>query len=269
MTLSLDQNLKKTWDDTGVILDSFELADHSVIPALLDDLPMYRTEVVRNREDELFRIPYLLTESIIRAAHDAHILAVARALLGDEDLVMWGPNIQSGTPNEADLWHTDVEAWLWPSVSVFVGLEGCRSENSTKCIPHSFKIPCQPWYAANNRSDQATLQAARLLHPECQEVSRFSNFGDGRFYVFNAKNWHAGDVQRGQGRKMLFMHFDKASNPRMPYMRNYIERTWFDYPAVYIPVRDTAKPFFVNRRLHDYANKDYNGVLPPDFTFVP
>lgn len=268
MTLDLDENLRRAWDDAGVILDTFELADPSVIPDLLEDLPMYRTEVVRNRQDELFRIPYLLTDAIIRAAHDPNILAVARKLLGTEELVMWGPNIQSGTPNEAELWHTDVEAWLWPSVSVFVGLEGCNADNSTKCIPHSFEIPCQPWYAANNRSDEATLRAARQLNPRCREIARFRNFGNGRFYVFNAKCWHAGDLRTSDGRKMLFFHYDKASNPRMPYMRNYIERTWFDYPAIYTPIRDTPKVFPVNRRLHDITNKDYNGVLPPGFTFI-
>jgi hypothetical protein len=260
-------HLKHEWDTTGLIRDTFPLADTSVIPGLLADLPMYRTEIVRNRQDELFRIPYLLTESIIRAAYDPNILAVVSELLGTDELVMWGPNIQSGTPNEADLWHTDVEAWLWPSVSVFVGLEGCTLENTTKCIPHSFKAPAQPWFAANNRSDAATLEAARALCTDCTEIARFRGFGDGRFYVFNAKCWHAGVQQASVGRKMLFFHYDKASNPRMPYMKNYIERTWFDYPAVYLPIK-AERDFLVNRQLHDIRGKDYNGVLPPGFRFV-
>lgn len=259
--------LKREWDATGLIQDTFPLGDTSVIPGLLADLPMYRTEIVRNRADELFRIPYLLTESIIRAAHDPNILEVVSELLGTNELVMWGPNIQSGTPNEANLWHTDVEAWLWPSVSVFVGLEGCTPDNSTKCIPHSFKAPVQPWFAANNRSDRATLEAAKALCKDCTEISRFRGFGDGRFYVFNAKCWHAGVLEQSVGRKMLFFHYDKASNPRMPYMKNYIERTWFDYPAVYLPIA-SEREFSINRQLHDVEGKNYNGILPEGFQYI-
>ena len=260
--------IRNCWTDMGMVPHTFELANKAVIPYLLDDMPMYLTEVKRNRADELFRIPYLLTEAIIKAAHDPHVLEVASAILGTDELVMWGPNLQTGTPNEAYLWHTDVEAWLWPSVSVFIGLEGCLPENSTKCIPGSFRLPCQPWFAANNTSDQATIEAARKLGESNATIQQFDGFGDGRFYVFNAKCWHAGHREISTNRKLLFIHYDKASNYRMPYMKNYIERTWFDYPAIYIPVNHGNESFYVNRKLHSIDGKNYNGVLPEGFQFI-
>lgn len=259
--------IKYCWDNLGMVPETFELANKNIIPELVADIPMYLTEVKRNRADELFRIPYLLTESIIEAAQDPHMLEVASAILGTDDLVMWGPNLQSDTPNEAWLWHTDVEAWHWPSVSVFIGLEGCNSDNSTKCIPRSHNFPCQPWLAADNTSDEATLEAAKIFGGPETSIDQFNGFSDGKFYVFNAKCWHSGHRELSKNRKLLFIHYDKASNFRMPYMKNYIERTWFDYPAMYIPLKNTPKSK-VNRKLCSTKGKNYTGDLPDGFQFI-
>ena len=262
-------SMQREWTAAGLIRETFPLANTRTIPLLLTDYRMYKTEITRNHASNLYRIPYLLTESIIEVAHDPNILRAVSGILGTGELVMWGPNIQCNTPTGSEMWHTDIESWLWPAVSVIVGLESCNSDNSTKCIPSSFKIDTQPWRAANNADDALVLKAANILNPECKNIEQFENFADGRFYVFDAKNWHAGALYPSRGRTVLLMHYDKASSYRIPYMENYMERTWFDYPAVYIPInKNDKRDFFVNRQLQNTLDKNYLGSLPDNFEFI-
>ncbi|AOR64680.1 hypothetical protein [Pectobacterium wasabiae] len=64
----------------------------------------------------------------------------------------------------------------------------------------------------------------------------FDGFEDGTFYAFNAKCWHAGLETANIGWELLFLHFSEASNPRLPYMDDYMNATWFDFPAPYIHI---------------------------------
>ncbi len=244
----------------GLLREAFDLADPRVVPDLRADIPLYRMEIARMREQKLFRVPYLLTQSIITAAHDPAILATARAVLGTDELVMWGANLQVGTPNEASLWHTDIESWLWPTVTVVVGLSGCRQENSTICVPGSHRLPVQPWAVADNSDADAVLGAARELDPACDAITDFAGFANDRFYVFDAKCWHTGREGTSAGRELLFLHYDKTSNPRVPYMDDYEERSWFDFPAGWLAV-DGAGRFAVNRELYSVVGKEYRGVV--------
>lgn len=261
------RRLRHLWQTEGLLRDSYPLANPALVEPLKADWPLYQMEIQRNRGQALYRVPYLLTQAIWDAAHDPNILAVASAALGTDELVMWGPNIQLATPNEADLWHTDIESWLWPSLTLVVGLDGCTSANSTQCIPGSHKLPVQPWGAANNRNSARVLEAARRLGSNCREITDFNDFGNGRFYAFDAKCWHAGRSDAARDRQLLLMHFQRAADPRIPYMLDYEARTWFNFPAAYIKL-NTATDFKVNPALYDTADKDYRGAFKADFEYL-
>lgn len=252
------EKLREEYENTGLLRSTFPLADGKLVDELRKDVPMYSVEVTRNKTDKLFRVPYLLTQAIYNTAHDMNILRVVSAALGTSELVMWGPNIQRGTPNEASLWHTDIESWLWPSVTVAVGLSGCSEANSTICVPGSHKLPMQPWAVADNTNNDKILAAAKQQDPACDKIVNFREFGPGRFYLFNAKTWHCGVPQVSGYRELLFLHYQRASDPRIPYFKNYDQRTWFDFPALYVKL-NTGAPFEVSQEMYSAEGRDYRG----------
>jgi hypothetical protein len=256
--LSNAQKIRDEYESAGFLRNTYPLADSRLVDELRKDVPMYLTEVTRNKSDKLFRVPYLMTQSIVTAAHDLNILRVVTAALGSDELVMWGPNIQRGTPNEASLWHTDIESWYWPSLTVAVGLSGCSQENSTIAIAGTHKFPVQPWSVAHNWKNDDILAAARHIDPASDKIENFRNFAPGRFYVFNAKTWHCGVPISSGTRELMFLHFQKASDPRIPYFKNYDERTWFDYPAAYWKI-NTGKSFEVNQAMYSSEGRDFVG----------
>lgn len=250
-------DLRDRYERDGLLPEAYPLAGPAVTGDLRSELPAHRAEAERLRATGTFRVPYLLSDPIARAARDPAVLGTVAAVLGTDELVMWGPNLQLGTPNEAGRWHTDIESWLWPTVTVVVGLAGCEPLNATRCIPGSHRLPVQPWGAADNTDADTVLRAAHRLDPRCTEITSFAGFGDGRFYVFDAKCWHAGAAARSEGRESLFLHYDRASNPRVPYMRDYEDRTWFDTPATYLPLAAT-----VDTAVHPTTGKNYEGDRP-------
>jgi hypothetical protein len=250
-------DVRARWAADGMLPAAYPLADPTLVPDLRRDLPLYRMEIERHRADGTHRVPYLITDAIVRAARDPAVLARVSAVLGTGELVMWGPNLQVGTPNEAGLWHTDIESWLWPAVTVVVGLTRCEPLNATRCIPGSHRLPVQPWGAADNTSTELTLEAARRLDPGCDRVATFDGFADGTFYLFDARCWHAGAAGRSAGRETLFLHYDRAADPRVPYMRDYEDRTWFDFAAPYLTIAGTP-----NHTLHDPTGRSYEGTRP-------
>lgn len=209
------------------------LADPSVVPDLIVDLEIFRRALAGfQRRGIRHRVPYLLTPAIERASRDAAIVDTVSALLGGEPWVMWGPNIREDVPNEAGAWHVDCESIHWPTVTVVVGLGGCSADNATRCIPRSHRLGRHPTPRPSHEA-QAMLAEARAVDPACDRIETFQGFGNSRFYVFDAAAWHAGDPAKSAGRKLLFLHYQRASDRRIPCMRNYVETSWFDYPAAY------------------------------------
>lgn len=148
--------------------------------------------------------------------------------------VMWGSNIQTGTPNAAGAWHVDLESFLWPSLTVAVGLEHCTTANATRYIPWSHLLDTTP-SALNDREDEAeALAATRSLDPRCDRVVEPAGFGDTTFFGFNARGWHSGNPTASMRRTMLFLHFQRASEPRVPLMLDYERKQWSRTPAPYI-----------------------------------
>ena len=256
--LARTDKLREEYESSGIIRSSFPLADGKLVEELRRDVPRYAVEVTRNKTDKLFRVPYLLTQSIVNATHDLNILRVVSAALGTDELVMWGPNIQRGTPNEAALWHTDIESWFWPSITVAVGLSGCSQENSTICVAGSHKFPVQPWSVAHNWENDDIVAAARHIDSACDKIENFRGFAPGRFYVFNARTWHCGVPLTSGTRELLFLHYQRASDPRIPYFKNYDLRTWFDFPAAYWKVNN-GKSFEVNQSIYPTEEMEFVG----------
>jgi hypothetical protein len=157
-----------------------------------------------------------------------------QAVLGERvPLVMWGPNIQRQVPNAAGRWHVDIESWHWPTVTVVVGLAGCTAGNATRCIAGSHVLSRQP---PTTVSDAVALRNARAIDGRCDAICQFEGFGDGFFYVFNARAWHRGDHVAAGERLVLFLHYQLAQDPRVPYMKDYRHGTWFDTPAAHMMV---------------------------------
>ena len=54
----------------------------------------------------------------------------------------------------------------------------------------------------------------------------------------DANGWHAGDPSLSRDRVLLFMHFQRAADARIPLMRDYEAGTWFPTPAPYVSSLD-------------------------------
>lgn len=230
---NIDQ-LRVEYKETGLVQQCFPLSDSSLLPHLITE---YESEFEKQIQKNLSlnRVPYKVTETIRKAAHDHNISKVIKSVLGEsEPWVMWGANIQSGTPNQAYEWHADFESVRFPTITLMLGLQGCSELNATTCIPFSQHLKGGPGRKWCNASAEDIIQHANSLDARCNTMEKFSDFGDGKFYIFNAKTWHAGDITSSRSRMLLIMHYQKASDPRIPFMKNYKTADWFSFPAPYI-----------------------------------
>ena len=242
---------------TGMIKDARPLNDPSILPELIADEKVFREAIQELQvSGNHYRVPYLITPAIRRVAFDPSIVAMVHQILGDRTAwVMWGANIRSDVPNQAYHWHTDTESSNWDTITVVVGLSGCNHGNASNYIPCSHWMDNMPPDDLSHSQREEALTAARLTNPTCQTIETFSHFTDGSFYAFNAKGWHCGDPVSSKGRLLLFMHYQRAKDKRVPYMDNYVENTWFDRAAAYVSCfegegRNNYLPTSVNQQVH-------------------
>jgi ketosteroid isomerase-like protein len=212
----------------GFLAAARALADASVLPELLADEAVFTAELARMEAEGRRGVPYLLTEAIRRVARDAAITGVVEDILGTAEWVMWGPNIRWATPNQADVWHVDLESFLWPTVTVAVGLAGCTPESATWCL--------------------AGTQGRRVMPPSTERevlaegaAEQMTGFGDGRFYVFDASVWHRGDRETSRERVMLFLHYQRARDRRIPLLVDYYKQLWAPEASPYFPVEGVRR----------------------------
>lgn len=217
----------------GMIRRTFALDNLGVLAGLSQDAPRFEEMAAAYRQAGQKRVPYKVTPAIEEVARDASLTAVVREVLRTPDaLVMWGPNLRTGTPNEAHEWHTDLESLHWPSVTVVVGVARCAPGQSTLCVPGSHH-----WLAAR-------LQSRAARPAECA-----AGFADGRFYLFNARCWHRGQAAANrEGRIALFLHYQRAQDRRIPLMLDYERPTWSSESAPYLVIG----PGPAERRMHGW-----------------
>lgn len=227
-------SLRAQLDADGFGRDALALADPSVLPALIDDAETFDAAVAEIAARGEHRVPYLLTDAIARVANDAHVVAAAEQYLETDCWVMWGANIRRDTPNQAHRWHLDLESFLWPTLTVAIGLRGCRPAGATWFIPGAHRIGRGPRDREADGGDAAAVAAARAEEPRCGVPTQIAGFGDGRFYVFNARCWHRGDREASAGRLMLFLHYQRADAPRVPFMLDYERSAWSREAAPYL-----------------------------------
>lgn len=219
-----------------MVSETFPLMSPDVVMELLADAVVFEAAVAANTAAGRHRVPYAITDAIERTAHDANIVALVSHIIGiDERWVMWGSNIQTGTPNDAGRWHVDLESMHWPTITVAVGIEGCSPVNATRCIQGSHRLRCAPSVLSDQHSDAEALRTAKRLDERCGDVVTPTEFSVGRFYAFDAKSWHSGQVDASSGRVMLFLHYQRASDPRIPLMTDFAAKTWSTEPAPFIP----------------------------------
>jgi len=221
VSLTNTADLRHHYEQDGFIATCFDLAEPHVLPKLLNELPRFRAACDSYADKGEARVPYMMSDAVCQAARDRSIVRLVTALLGTGDWVMWGANIREATPNEAHCWHVDLESWLWPSVTVAVGLAGATPEAATQFLPGSHK-----WRHAPTESQKSADFGSG--------IQRVSGFGDGRFYAFNARAWHRGDPYASEARVALFLHFQRARDPRVPEMLDYKMHKWSRAPAPYM-----------------------------------
>lgn len=245
-------DVRSEYESTGMVRQALPLADQEILERLRADAPRFANAVAEMREQNLRRVPYEFTPAIEQVAADPALTGVIEQILDDERWVAWGANIQIGTPNAAHEWHTDIESDHWPTITVAIGLSGCREENATRYLPGSHRFPASPQECGDPTDDELVLATARMLDSRTQEIVRFVGFGDGRFTIFDASGWHCGDAEPSADRLALFLHYQRADDPRIPYMRDFTTNSWFEEAAAFMP----------NPRLGDDFDHD---VHPPPF----
>ena len=220
--------------ERGFVLESFDAGGVDSVRDLLADKPIFDEAVADSNRRRLNRVPYILTDAIAEMAHQSDIVRAVENALGTDSWVMWGPNIRTGTPNDAHRWHVDLESFLWPSLTVAIGLQGCAPEAATWFIPASHRLARAPSASRNDCDTDEVVRKASSLDDRCGEPEQITGFGDGRCYLFNARCWHRGDPTTSTDRVVLFLHYQRADERRIPYMLDYERNRWSRDPAPYI-----------------------------------
>jgi hypothetical protein len=218
----------------GFLRESFALSDPSPLPQLCRDAAPFDAKRAEWRALGYARVPYQFTAAIERVARDAAIRSVIEALLGTETWVVWGPNILRETLDTEPHWHVDLEARAWPMVTVAVGLSGCSAPTSTWFLPGTHLLARSPAWCGDDLDTDRVLRSARRTKPDVGSPEQFATFGDGRFCVFNARTWHRGSPGTSTDRLVLFMQYQPADAPRVPFMLDYVRHRWSPEAAAYL-----------------------------------
>lgn len=227
--------------------ESFTLSDASLLPQLCRDVEPFDRQLTEWKAAGYARVPYIFTPAIERVARDPAIVELVAALLGTDAWVVWGPNIRRATPNAAFEWHVDLESALWPSVTVMIGLSGCSETAATWCLPGTHLLAPSPGACGDAADTDRVRRYARRLLPHDCTPEQFAGFADGRFYAFDARTWHRGDPVGSVNRLALFLHYQRADAPRVPFMLDYTRHRWGREAAPFIagpgaePVRRVAR----------------------------
>ena len=211
MTSLIYSQIQQQLKDDGFTHHSLALDSLELSQAIAKDAPLFDTELARYQAKESYRIPYINTAAIKNLLKDQCLQSAVTAGLGSDQWVMWGSNIRRGTPNAAHQWHTDLESDLWPSITLALGLEGCNKHNAT-------------WFKP----------ASHLEQPEQRDPQQPSNFGNGKFILFDAHCQHRSDPAETSERVILFTHFQLAAEPRVPHMLDHKRDHWSSEPAPFI-----------------------------------
>ena len=226
--------LKREYRARGFLRESFALGDPTLLPELCRDVAQFDRKLAEWQALGYARIPYLFTAAIERVAHDAAIRMVVEALLGTDEWVVWGPNILRETPNAASRWHVDLESQYWPSVTVAVGLSGCSPQSAIWCLSGTHRLARTPAWSGDDSDTERVVRSARRATPEVARPEQFQGFGDGRFYVFDARTWHRADPDASTERLVLFLHYQRADARRIPLVLDYMRHRWSREPAAYL-----------------------------------
>lgn len=195
----------------GFTRNCIPLAYPGLIGKILDDVVVFDDLLTEYNTRGWHRIPYIITDAISELLNDQNVSAAVSAALDSETWVMWGPNIRRATPNDAHLWHTDLESDLWPTITAAIGLSGCRNSNATWFLPGTHNSP--------NHA------------PVAEQVN---DFGNGRFYLFNAHCLHRSDASFTKDRIVLFTHFQRADASRIPLMLDHKRDKWSHKAAPFV-----------------------------------
>ena len=251
MTSLIYSQIQQQLKDDGFIHHSLALDSLELSQAIAKDAPLFDTELAGYQARGSYRIPYINTPAIKGLLRDQTLQSAVTAGLGSDQWVMWGSNIRRGTPNAAHQWHTDLESDLWPSVTLALGLEGCNKHNAT-------------WFKP----------ASHRELPEQRDPQQPSDFGNGKFILFDAHCQHRSDPAETRERVILFTHFQLAAEPRVPHMLDHKRDHWSSEPAPFIAgpavklyeeqVARLPLRYRAHRLLRDVSKRMRHGNLKPD-----
>jgi hypothetical protein len=225
---------RREYRERGFLRESFALRDPSPLPQLCHDVALFEAKLAEWQASGHSGIPYLFTDAIERVARDAAIRAVVEALLGTDAWVVWGPAILRETPNAASRWHVDLDSRYWPSISIAIGVDGCSAETVLSYLAGTHRLERTPFSCGDDADTDRVLRSARRTNPDCGPPEENAGFGDGRFYVFDAKTWHRGAPGTSTTRLVLFLHYQAANADRVPWMLDYKRHRWSREPAPFL-----------------------------------
>lgn len=212
-------------------VDACPLEDAAPLAALAQSVNDFEERARRDAEAGRSTVPYGLTPEIEKVACDPAIVRVVEAILRTPDWVVWGANVRAATPNQAQLWHIDLESWYWPTITVAVGVAGNDAHTAPWLLPGTAPLSTHPSGSEAADDDHVVAMAAKLgVEAQPQQPS---GMDDAHFVAFDAKTWHRGDPLASQNRVMLFLHYQPAAHRRVPLMVDHARHVWTRRPAPY------------------------------------
>ena len=158
-------------------------------------------------------------KQICDLAADPLILDRVESVIG-RNILIWGSVMIDKMPGDDHGWHGDVEHVEWEGISAWIGLAGVTPLSSISVITRSHRFNTYPQKIAidiglDQHSDEAVLDVARAIDPECQLMHL--NVRAGEFILFAGRTWHeARHRSTGVRSSIVFQYSPPTSKVRMP-----------------------------------------------------
>ncbi|ELS04580.1 Phytanoyl-CoA dioxygenase (PhyH) [Xenococcus sp. PCC 7305] len=150
-----------------------------------------------------------------KVSNDPVILDKISSILGD-NVLQWSTQILSKTSDVDYPWHGDVEHIEWEGITVWLALSNVSDQTPMDIVTRTHALPNYTYPQELNRNegidlndDQAVLEAAQKLDPECELLSM--KLKPGEFFIFAGRLWHVPRIYSSLERTVMISQYSPPS----------------------------------------------------------